>query len=110
MVNGFYAKVQRDEVLSPVFAAKIPAEAWPAHLQRLYAFWNAILFSERGFDGNPMQKHLQLPVGEEHFDRWLALFDQTVDENFYGPKADEAKQRAASIAAIMRFKIESRRQ
>lgn len=108
-VNGFYAKVQGDEMLSPVFAAKIPAEAWPAHLERLYAFWNAILFAERGFDGNPMQKHLRLPVGEEHFGRWLALFNETIDESFDGHKADEAKQRAASIADLMRFRIESLR-
>ena len=109
-VNGFYGKVRNDETLSPVFAAKISDEAWPAHLQRMYAFWAAILFAETGFEGNPMQKHLSLPIGEEHFSRWLALFGQTIDENFAGPKAEEAKKRAASIAGIMNFKLQGRRQ
>ena len=105
LVDQFYDRVRGNELLAPVFAAKIPAAAWPAHLQRMYAFWNAILFAERGFEGNPMQKHLQLPIDETHFSQWLALFGQTVDENFRGPKADEAKKRAASIAQIMNFKI-----
>jgi hemoglobin len=105
VVDCFYGKVRNNELLSPIFASKIPDEAWPAHLQRMYAFWNAILFAERGFEGNPMQKHLQLPIDEKHFDQWLALFRETVDETFVGPKAEEAKQRAASIAQIMNFKI-----
>lgn len=106
-VNKFYRKVQTDPLLSPVFAAKIPDAAWPAHLQRMYAFWNAILFAEKGFDGNPMQKHFALPIGEKHFSTWLTLFNATIDEAFRGPKAEEAKQRAKSIAQIMNFKISS---
>lgn len=108
-VNEFYGKVRADEVLNPIFASKIPDEAWPAHLQRMYAFWSAILFSETGFQGNPMQKHFSLPIGEAHFERWLQLFNHTIDENFSGAKADEAKTRAAAIAGIMNFKIASLR-
>ena len=63
-VNSFYQKVRKDALLSPVFASNIPDETWPLHLQRIYDFWNAILFAERGFEGNPVQKHLQLPDGE----------------------------------------------
>ena len=104
-VNSFYDKVREDTLLAPVFNSKIPAEAWPAHLQRMYAFWNAILFAEKGFDGNPMRKHLSLPIDESHFSQWLRLFGQTIDGNFRGEKAEEAKKRAASIAQIMNFKI-----
>ena len=39
-----------------------------------------------------------LPVEEAHFDCCLELFLATVDENFSGPKAEEAKGRALSIA------------
>lgn len=104
-VDGFYGKVRNNALLAPVFASRIADEAWPAHLQRMYAFWNAILFAERGFNGNPMQKHLQLPIGAPHFSQWLSLFGQTIDEHFSGPKAEEAKERAASIAQIMQSKI-----
>jgi hemoglobin len=105
LVFGFYDKVRSDSLLSPVFSARIQDSAWPAHMQRMVAFWTAILFSERGFEGNPMQKHFSLPIDERHFFQWLALFRQTIDEQFAGLKAEEAKKRAASIAQIMNFKI-----
>lgn len=104
-VDHFYKKVAEDALLAPVFNSKIPAEAWPVHLQRMHAFWNVILFAEKGFDGNPMRKHLALPFDNSHFSCWLALFGQTMDELFAGEKAAEAKKRAASIAQIMNFKI-----
>jgi hemoglobin len=106
VVNAFYQKVRTNDLLSPVFTTRIPDEAWPAHLERMYNFWNAILFAERGFEGNPMQKHLRLPIDENHFTQWLFLFNQTIDEHFSGPKADEAKRKASSIARIMQYKIE----
>ncbi|HUC80825.1 MAG TPA: group III truncated hemoglobin [Flavisolibacter sp.] len=108
-VDGFYGKVRENAQLAPVFASRIKDEDWPAHLQRMYAFWNAILFAETGFNGNPMQKHMSLPIDKSHFDQWLVLFRSTIDENFAGPKAEEAKKRAASIADIMNFKIASLR-
>lgn len=108
-VDRFYDKVRENGQLAPVFASRIKDDEWPTHLERMYAFWNAILFSETGFQGNPMQKHMTLPIGTAHFDQWLALFRQTIDETYEGPKAEEAKKRAASIADIMNFKIASLR-
>lgn len=106
-VDNFYEKAKTDELLSPVFASRIQPDEWPVHLEHIYAFWNAILFAETGFQGNPMQKHLSLPITKIHFDRWIALFKQTIDELFTGEKAEEAKSRAVSIAEIMHFKISS---
>lgn len=108
-VNLFYQRVKENEILAPVFNSRISEDEWPVHLQRLYTFWNAILFSEAGFNGNPMEKHMTLPIGEVHFSTWLQLFNQTIDELYGGAKASEAKQRAASIAGLMRFKIDSLR-
>ena len=109
MVDSFYLKVREDSLLSPVFTSRIQDHEWPYHLQRMYAFWNAILFAEKGFSENPMQKHFSLPIDEQHFSQWLLLFRQTVDGLFSGPKAEEAKQRATSIAQLMNFKINSLR-
>jgi hemoglobin len=50
---------------------------------------------------------LSLPIEEKHFSQWLALFRETIDEHFAGPKAEEAKTRASSIAQIMNFKIDT---
>lgn len=108
-VDEFYHKARQNHLLSPVFSSKIADGQWPSHLERMYDFWNAILFAETGFQGNPMQKHLSLPIDEKHFTQWLSLFHITIDENFSGHKAEEAKHRAASITQIMDFKISSLR-
>jgi len=53
---------------------------------------------ERKYQGAPFSKHAVLPVQQAHFERWLTLFAETVDENFAGPKSEEAKSRAMCIA------------
>ncbi len=108
MVNSFYDKVNEDELLAPVFNdyAKIN---WETHLPKMYNFWNTILFSEGDYKGSPYQKHETLPVMKDHFDRWLQLFSQTVDELFVGEMAEEAKKRANVIGITFWSKIASSR-
>ena len=97
LVDAFYAKVNRDPLLAPVFNdfAKVN---WSEHLPLLYSFWSTLLFRAGSYKGQPFPKHLLLPVAREHFARWILLFTQTVDELFEGPKANEAKGFALSIA------------
>lgn len=77
VVQTFYGAVRRHEVLGPVFAGHV--EDWPAHEDRIAAFWrNAILY-DRGYDGSPMRAHMNAgDVRPEHFDDWLMLFDATL--------------------------------
>ncbi|MDO5369106.1 group III truncated hemoglobin [Paracoccus sp. (in: a-proteobacteria)] len=77
VVRTFYAGIRRHEVLGPVFARHVTD--WPAHEDRIAAFWrNAILY-DRGYDGNPMQVHRDAgDVRPAHFDDWLMLFDATL--------------------------------
>jgi hemoglobin len=39
-----------------------------------------------------------MPVEAMYFERWLQLFDTTVDAYFEGPMADDAKKRALIMA------------
>ena len=48
---------------------------------------------------------IRLGAKDIHFDRWLNLWEITVNENFSGPKAIETISRAKNIAAIMQHKI-----
>jgi hemoglobin len=96
MVNAFYDNVRQDEILEPVFSKLI--DDWEAHLPIMYRFWEKLLFGKDGYKRNPFQKHVDLPVSKEHFTRWVELFTQTIDHNFSGPKADEAKRLATNIA------------
>jgi hemoglobin len=78
LVRGFYARVREDAVLGPIFAAKI--KDWEPHLQQMFAFWSSVALMSGRYHGQPMAKHLPLPVDAEHFDRWLALFEKSAHE------------------------------
>ena len=79
LVDSFYGKIQHDELLGPIFNARIAD--WPAHLARMKAFWRSVLHNSGEFAGNPMLKHLVIPgIGLEHFSHWLELFYQTLRE------------------------------
>ena len=101
LVNAFYTKVRQDELLFAVFDPVVK-DNWPRHLQRMTDFWSTLLLYTRKFKDDPMPKHLPLPIDKVHFDRWLQLFNETIDELFEGPVAENAKNRANSIARIMK--------
>ncbi len=86
LVRGFYARVRQDRLLGPVFESRIAD--WETHLQKMFAFWSSLTLQSGRYHGHPMAKHLPLPVDAEHFDRWLALFDDTV-RDFCPPAAAE---------------------
>lgn len=101
LVDSFYDKVQADELLGPIFSHV----DWPHHLPVMYNFWSSILLGDQSYNGNPLQKHIPLPLTQQHFSQWLHLFHKTIDEHFSGEKATEAKMRAQSIAGIFQVKM-----
>ncbi|THF51287.1 group III truncated hemoglobin [Flavobacterium supellecticarium] len=105
LVNTFYGKVQQDDYIGPVFNSKIQ-NRWPEHLAKMYRFWESILLDNHTYSGRPFPPHALLPVDATHFNRWLTLFTATVDSLFVGPIAEEAKERAAKMAAMFHYKIE----
>lgn len=102
LVNSFYEKVRRDDLLAPVFKATIKGD-WDQHLQRMCDFWSTLLLYSQKYRGDPMTKHMALNIGREHFSRWLQLFTRTVDDLFKGENAKEAKKRAGYIAKLMQL-------
>jgi len=105
LVNTFYEKVIKDKGLSTMFAEV----HWEAHLPVMYDFWENVMFHTGNYSGNPMVKHYMVhqkhPLTKQHFEMWLTLFEETVDEYFSGPNAVMIKERAKSIATIMEMKI-----
>ncbi len=97
LVDAFYGKVNRDELLGPIFNETAKVD-WAAHLPTMYRFWESLLFGAATYQGAPFPKHAVLPVDQTHFERWLTLFVEAVDENFSGSKSEEAKGRAVCIA------------
>src|SRR5688500_13422400 len=69
LVDAFYEKVKKDELLAPIFNERIQ-DRWPQHLKKMYAFWQTVLLDERTYVGSPFPPHAQLPVDHSHFKRW----------------------------------------
>ena len=101
LVDRFYDKAKDDALLGPAFSNV----DWPHHLPTMYDFWSSMLLGDQTYRGNPLQKHMHLAINEDHFNRWLLLFTQTIDEYFQGEKAEEVKMRAQSIAGIFQLKM-----
>ncbi|GAA4389922.1 group III truncated hemoglobin [Hymenobacter koreensis] len=104
LVDTFYNKVNQDELLGPVFNS-IAQVYWPTHLLTMYDFWSSVLFGTARYKGRPFPKHMALPLEAEHFQRWLKLFFATVEEKFFGPKAEEAKGKALNIATMFEYRM-----
>lgn len=104
-VDAFYKKVRIDMILGPVFAAKIPNDNWRPHLERMYSFWHTVLFAVRDYVGNPFSKHASLPVQQAHFEKWITLFIETIDEHFAGERAEDAKMRAIKMGKLFQSKL-----
>jgi hemoglobin len=104
LVDRFYDKVNADELLGPVFN-DVARVHWEAHLPTMYDFWSSILLGTARYKGRPFPKHMALPVAAPHFQRWLQLFYATVQENFSGPKAEEARVKALNIATMFEYRM-----
>ena len=103
LVRSFYTKVRDDKLLGPVFGARI--DDWEPHLQRMCMFWSSVTLMSGRYHGQPMEKHLMLPVDARHFDRWLELFTETARAVCPTAAAEYFIERAERIAASLELGI-----
>lgn len=103
LVDVFYGKVMKDEVLAPFFKYL----DFGKHIPKMVHFWSFVLLDEAGYTTNVTEKHLKMPLKKEHFDHWIALFQETIDELFEGEKAEQAKQRAVLVGWTIQYKMEN---
>lgn len=85
LVRTFYARVQDDAFLAPVFQRRITD--WEPHLRRMIAFWTTVLRGEAAYFPGPKGSPPAIHQGIEeltraHFERWLALFAEVASEVF----------------------------
>lgn len=100
MINSFYDKVVKDEIIGAFFGHV----NFEKHLPKMYHFWSFVLLGEAGYTTDVTKVHMNMRIKKEHFDQWISLFNATVDEMFAGEKAEMAKQRAF----LMRWTMESK--
>ncbi|CAL1519495.1 group III truncated hemoglobin [Chitinophaga sp. MM2321] len=104
LVDTFYGRIREHALLGPIFNGILEGR-WPAHLEKMYRFWQTVLLQEHTYYGSPFLPHAKLPVQQEHFDAWLQLWYATIDEYFEGEKAREAKWRGDKMAIMFLSKI-----
>ncbi len=101
MVERFYARVQEDDLLGPVFARHMSAD-WPEHLDRMVDFWSSVLLASGRFRGNPRAKHDAIPgLTADHFDRWLELFEEEVTDLFPEHVGQDILGRARRMRVVL---------
>ncbi|HOZ82919.1 MAG TPA: group III truncated hemoglobin [Bacteroidia bacterium] len=105
LVDSFYGKIRDDEKLGHIFNGIIK-DRWPEHLEKMYRFWQTILLEDQTYFGSPFVPHAKMPVDKTHFEQWIKLFSETVDENFVGEKAEQAKWQGQRMAEMFHYKIE----
>jgi hemoglobin len=105
LVNSFYTKIRKDDLLGPIFNAHITADQWPEHLRKLTDFWETNLFGVLKFKGNPTIKHIQVDahmnhtIDQVHFGKWLQLWFETINEHYEGELAIRAQESARKMAS-----------
>ena len=104
LVYTFYDKIREDKLLADIFNERIQ-DRWPEHLEKMVTFWQTVLLDDRTYQGAPFPPHATLPVEREHFDRWLKLFYETINDLFYGELAEEAIWRADKMSEMFQAKI-----
>ena len=98
LLQRFYSVAMEDELIGHHFA-DLDLES---HIPVFTDFWDKVLFGNPVYFGNPLAVHKLISEKNEltleHFRRWVAIFEVTVDRNFEGKIAENAKLRAKMIA------------
>ncbi len=103
LVDRFYSKVLKDELLADFFIQKLGDEMitdeWQRHLNLLTDFWASITLGDTAYSGQPVKPHMHMTgLKRVTFERWLELFFATVDRLYAKEAADVFKTRSQMIA------------
>lgn len=107
VLDDFYNQALEDPVIGFFFTeiAKIDLQS---HIPHITDFWEQQLFYTGNYKKNVLEIHKNLHEQKAleaiHFERWLSLFNTTLDKHFKGPKAELMKTRALSIATVIQIK------
>ena len=108
LARAFYDRAFADPMIGYLFTdvARLDLEA---HLPTIVAFWETVLLGARTSRGGTFAPHAALHaragLRPGHFERWLALWNATVDELFAGERATLAKHHAARVARAFQRRL-----
>lgn len=96
LVRSFYGKAREDDLIGPIFVQKVAD--WEQHIQDITDFWCSVMLRTQNYHGRPLRPHLTMGLEADHFDRWIALFEETADDLCPPDIAHAFKIRARRIA------------
>ncbi|MCD6048349.1 MAG: hypothetical protein K0S08_1996 [Gammaproteobacteria bacterium] len=106
LVIHFYQRVQKDDVLGPIFNNTAQVD-WEHHIPLLCKFWNNIMLKTNEYHGNAYMKHVligqQVDIQDAHFSRWLALFQEEAPKHLPPEAAKEIIEKATLIAQSLKY-------
>ncbi|MCY4384698.1 MAG: group III truncated hemoglobin [Nitrospinae bacterium] len=87
LVNAFYSRIREDRLLGPIFDEAI-GDRWGLHLEKMKDFWATVALGAGRYSGEPIPAHKKLvEVRPRHFDEWLELFEETLQDTAPTPEA-----------------------
>ncbi|MFN3256426.1 MAG: DUF1971 domain-containing protein [Ilumatobacter sp.] len=105
MVTRQYVDVVQDELLEPYFNFAPGFIDWQGHIESVADYWCHVLLYAPGYQIDVIEAHRTLhdtdPFTPEVFDRWLDIFNNTIDDGWTGPHAEHAKKKATGMAWAM---------
>ena len=104
-VTRFYREIAQDDRFHLYFETLAHVD-WHAHTLDLTDFWAGLLLGEPTTQADDViEAHRWLhdaePFDAALFDRWLEIFDTTLDEGWTGPITEIARRRGYGIAWAM---------
>ena len=108
LVRAFYGQALEDPIIGWLFVdiAKLDLEA---HVPQITSFWETILLGAQTYSGGAFRPHAALHMKARlragHFERWLALWRETVDGLFAGERAELAKSHALRVARAFHARL-----
>lgn len=110
LVRAFYGRALYDPIIGFIFTdvAQLDLEE---HVPKITSFWETVLLGARTYTGGAFHPHATLhgkvPLRSGHFQRWLALWHETVDAEFDGPVAAQAKTHADRVAFAFHGRLQT---
>lgn len=102
LVDRFYGEAMTDPLIGYLFT-DIAHLDLDKHRPVITSFWEKLLLGTGDYGGGAFavhaRLHLRSPLQWGHFDRWVRLWTDAVDELFAGPVADAAVAHGRRIAA-----------
>ena len=105
LVDLFYGRVRKDDLIGPVFNRAI--DDWPEHLERLQAFWSSVMLTSGRYKGRPLPAHVKHgdSIRQASFDRWLELWREATEDVLPPAAAAAMQEKAGRIAESLSMGI-----